>query len=196
MWSLYYLAVHLDEQARVADEVDRVLGDRAATADDVASLSFVEMAFKEAMRLRGPVYFFGREAAEHVEIGGYEIPRGSQVHLVPYVTHHDARWFEEPEEFRPERFSPEREARLPPCAYFPFGAGPRVCIGKGMAMMEGTLILATIFQRFRVSLAAGQGDPGAEAQVSLHPRGPLRLRLEPRRHAAAMPGDARLATPS
>ncbi len=185
MWTLYYLAIHPEIQQQLAAGLQESLHGREPTIDDLPKLAEVEMAFKEAMRLRGPVYFFSREAAEAVEIAGVRIPKGSQVHLAPYVTHHDPRWFEEPEEFRPERFAPDRERELPQFAYFPFGGGPRVCIGKGMAMMEGTLILAAILQRYQFSLAAGQGDPGMEAQVSLHPRGPLRLALAERKAARA-----------
>ena len=122
---------------------------------------------------------------EPLEIAGVRIPAGSHVNLVPYITHHDARWFESPEEFRPERFLPEREEQLPRFAYFPFGGGPRVCIGKGMATLEATLVLVSIFQRYRIELGAGQGDPGMEAQVSLHPKGPLRLKLVQRRKVYA-----------
>lgn len=180
MWTLYYLATHLEVQEQIAAAIDKKIGDRPPTIDDLTSLPLVEMAFKEALRLRGPVYFFGREAVEPLEIAGVQIPAGSHVNLVPYITHHDARWFENPEEFRPERFLPEREEQLPRFAYFPFGGGPRVCIGKGMATLEATLVLVSIFQRYRIELAAGQGDPGMEAQVSLHPKGPLRLKLTKR----------------
>lgn len=181
MWTLYYLAEHADVQSKLAEAIRVQLGNRLPTVEDLPNLPLVEMAFKEAIRMRGPVYFFGREAVEPVEIGGVKIAAGNHVNLVPYITHHDPRWFEEPEAFRPERFTPEREAELPRFAYFPFGGGPRVCIGKGMATLEATLILTAIFQRFHVRLAPGQGDPGMEAQVSLHPRGALRLALEERR---------------
>jgi cytochrome P450 len=137
------------------------------------------------MRMYPAVYFTAREAAEEVEIGGWHIPPGSQVHLLLYSVYHDPRWFDAPEEFRPERFAPENEARLPAGAYVPFGAGPRVCIGRGMAMIEATLILATILQRYQLSLAAGQGQPEMVAQISLHPRDAVRLTIAKRTAAEA-----------
>lgn len=194
MWTLYYLAENPRIQDQVIASLDAALADRSPTFGDLPKLVQVEMAFQEAMRLRGPVYFFSRQAAEDVEIAGVRIPKGSQVHLVPYITHHDPRWFDAPEEFRPERFTPEREGQIPQFAYFPFGGGPRVCIGKGMAMMEGTLILATILRRYRLSLPPGQGDPGMEMQVSLHPRGPLRLNLEERKTSLQRPDRMNVVT--
>jgi cytochrome P450 len=181
MWTLYFLALHPANQDCLATQVAEATAGRDPTTDNLPQMASVELAIKESMRLRGPVYVFGRQAAEPVEIAGVQIPRGSQVYLLPYVTHHDPRWWPEPDEFRPERFTPDLEAQRPQFAYFPFGGGPRVCIGKGLAMLEATLIIAAILKRYRFALAAGQGDPGLEAQVSLHPRGPLRMTFELRR---------------
>ncbi|MBI2825309.1 MAG: cytochrome P450 [Planctomycetia bacterium] len=180
VWATWLLAAHPEIQERTAAAVADVLGDRLPTSDDVPRLSAVDMVIKEAMRLYPAVYFTSREAAQEVTIGGCRIPPASQVHLVPYVVYHDARWFDEPESFRPERFAPGYEDRLPQFAYFPFGGGPRVCIGKGMATMEATLILASLLQRYRLAPAPGQGPPEMEAQISLHPKGPVRLSIERR----------------
>ncbi len=139
------------------------------------------------MRLYPAVYFTAREAAEEVEIGGYRIPPGSQIHLLLYVMYHDVRWFDAPEEFRPARFADGREEQLPPGTFVPFGAGPRVCIGRAMAMIEATLIVATILQKYRLSLAPDQVDPAPVAQVSLHPAGAVRLQLAPRETGSAQP---------
>jgi cytochrome P450 len=180
VWTLYLLARHPQAQEQAAAAVREVLGDRPPTAADVPRLTAIDCAIKEAMRLYPAVYFTSREAAEEVEIGGYQIPPGSQIHLLLYAMYHDARWFAEPEEFRPQRFAGGREEQLPACAFVPFGAGPRVCIGRSMAMIEATLIVATVLQKYRLSLAPGQAEPTPVAQVSLHPAGPVRLVLAPR----------------
>jgi len=185
VWTLYLLARHPEIQERAAQSVAAALGDRAPTAADVPRLTEVDLILKEAMRLYPAVYFTAREAAEDVEIGGWAIPRGSQIHLLPYAMYHDARWYDDPEEFLPARFAPENVDRIPSCAYIPFGAGPRVCIGKAMAMMEATLVVAAILQRYRLSLARGQAEPHAIAQVSLHPDGPVRLAIQ--RRSAVQP---------
>jgi cytochrome P450 len=184
-WTTYLLARHPQTQAGLAEEVDRVLAGRPPGVDDLPRLGKVEMAFKESMRLYPPVYFFSREAAEEAEVAGYRVPRGSQVHLVPFIVHRDPRWFEQPGQFLPERFAPGREERLPPFAYFPFGGGPLACIGKGFALTEGVLVLATVLQRYHLSLAPGQGEPEWETQISLHPRGGVRLALTSRELAQA-----------
>jgi cytochrome P450 len=129
------------------------------------------------------VYATSREAIEPVEIGGYPLPRGAQVNLVPYITHRDPRWFDDPESFRPERFAPDAPRPIPAFAYYPFGAGPRACIGKGFALMEAVLVLATVASRHEIRLGEGQGRVEMETQVSLHPKGGLRVRLVPRKAA-------------
>ncbi|HVU88334.1 MAG TPA: cytochrome P450 [Pirellulales bacterium] len=185
VWTLYLLARHPQVQEQTATAVRDVLGDRLATAADVPRLAAVDCAIKEAMRLYPAVYFTAREAVEEVEIGGYRIPPGSQIHLLLYAIYHDPRWFPAPEEFLPARFADGGEERLPPGAFVPFGAGPRACIGRAMAMIEATLIVATILQKYRLSLAPGQGEPTPVAQVSLHPAGPVRLTLAPRETGTA-----------
>jgi cytochrome P450 len=184
-WAAYLLARNKDAQGRLADEIDRVLQGRSPTFADLDKLAAVEQMFKEAMRLYPAVYFFSREAAEPVEIAGYEIAPGSQVHVLPYLLHHDARWFAEPERFDPDRFTPAREEALPQCAYVPFGAGPRACIGRGFSMVEGVLILTSMLERYQLALAPGQGEPERETQISLHPKGGVRLRVRERRPALA-----------
>lgn len=179
-WTLYLLARHPEAQRRLADEVAAVLADRQPTLEDLPQLAYCQQVIKESMRLYPAVYFTSREAAEDCEIAGYRVPRGSQVHLLPYVMHRDQRWWEEPEAFRPERFAPNKEDGLTEYAYLPFGAGPRACIGRGFAMQELMLAVANVVGRFSVHLASGQGEPEMEAQVSLHPRGGVRLRLESR----------------
>ncbi len=185
VWTMYLLARHPEIQENAARSVIAALGNRAPTAADVPRLVEVDLVLKEAMRLYPAVYLTAREAAEDVVIDGWTIPRGSQIHLLPYAMYHDPRWYDNPEEFRPARFAPENVDRIPAGAYIPFGAGPRVCIGKSMAMIEATLVIASILQRYHLSLAAGQGEPRAIAQVSLHPDGPVRLEIRPRQSEPA-----------
>jgi cytochrome P450 len=110
------------------------------------------MVAKEVMRLYPPAYAVGREALEDTEIGGYRVPKGDQVFAFQWATHRDPRFFENPDVFDPGRWTPERSEGLPKYAYFPFGGGPRQCIGNYFAMMEIVLLLATIGQRFKFSL--------------------------------------------
>jgi cytochrome P450 len=168
-WVWYLLSQHPEAEKRLHDELDRVLGGRAPGLADLPQLKYAEMIVKETMRLYPPAWNFGRQSVEDIEIGGYTIRKGSTVFISPYVMHHHHQYFENPEVFDPERFSPENEARITKFSYIPFGAGPRVCIGNSFAMMEAQLILATIAQRQRLSLLSGQ-DVALEALVTLRPR--------------------------
>jgi cytochrome P450 len=177
-WTAHLLAQHPEVQDQAHREIDEVLGSGAPTAETVPRLRALTMAFKEAMRLYPPAYMVPREAAEDVEIGGYVVPRGSTVHLVPYVTQRDARWFDKPDTFRPERFAAEDTIHR--AAYFPFGLGPRACVGRALAMMEAPVALAVLLRHVRLRPAPGARPVEMEAQVSLHPKGGLRLAIEPR----------------
>jgi len=180
-WAGWLLASYPEIQERLAASVGAALGPRPATFQDLPGLRSVEMAFKEAMRLYPPVYFFSREVGEPVEVAGYLMRPGSQVFLFPYLTQRDPRWFPDPEAFEPRRFEPDRESQRPALAWFPFGAGPRACIGRAFALMEGTLILATLLQTYRLTIAPEQQEPIPEWQLSLHPKGGIRLVVERRR---------------
>lgn len=179
-WTLYLLARHQVVQQRLADEAAAVLAGRPATLDDLPRLPYCEQVIKESMRLYPAVYFTSREAAETCEIAGYRIPRGAQLHLLPYIMHRDDRWWDEPAAFRPERFAAGCEEQLTEYAYLPFGAGPRACIGRGFAMQELMLAVGTIVSQFSLHLGDGQAEPQLEAQISLHPRGGMRIRVERR----------------
>jgi cytochrome P450 len=182
-WTLYLLSQHPEIEAKLLEELRTVLGGRAPTMADLPRLVYTDMVIKESMRLYPPAWIIGRLAMEDVDLGGYHIPKGSIVIMSPYVMHHDARYFEQPEAFRPERFAPGYEERLPKYAYFPFGGGPRVCVGNQFAMMEANLVLATIAQRFHVSLAPGQ-PVEMQPMITLRPRGSLRMTLTEREPAA------------
>jgi len=149
-YAWHFMAAHPDAAAKVRDEVDAVLGGRAATVEDVEKLPYTRAFLNETMRIYPPAWIIGREAIEDVEIGGWTIPRGAQVLVPQSVVHMDPRWFEDPEAFRPERWLDGLEKRLPRFAYFPFGGGARVCIGNYFAQMEAVLVVATMAQQIEL----------------------------------------------
>ncbi len=179
--TLFLLSKHPDVERKLHAELKQTLGDRSPTADDVKALPYTERVIKESMRLFPPAWTTGREALEAVDIGGHHIPKGAQILLSQWVVHRDPRWFPNPEGFDPDRWTPERAKELPRFAYFPFGGGPRVCIGNHFAMMEATLILAVIAERWRLDLLPGQ-ELELEPSVTLRQKGPgLRVRLTTQR---------------
>lgn len=183
-WTFYALAQHPDILAKLHAEVDAVLGGRAPTLSDLDRLKYTEMVVKESMRLYPPVWGFSREAIEDVQIGEYEVPKGSSLVISTYWTHRDARWFPNPERFDPERFSPEQESKIRKYAYIPFGGGPRICIGNSFAMMEARLLLATIVSRYTLSLAPGQRVEMLPL-ITLNPKGGLPMTVRRRQPAPA-----------
>nr|WP_275939187.1 cytochrome P450 [Polyangium spumosum] len=171
VWAWVMISQHPEVEAALWEEVDRVLGGRPPTAEDVPQLVYTSMVVKETLRLYPAGWILSlRQPGEDIRLGGYTIPKGSRIFISPYVTHRDPRYFSEPERFRPERFRPGLDQNIRRGSYIPFGIGPRVCIGNGFAMMEAVLILATVAQRYRVSLLPGQ---------TLVPRGNLALRPPP-----------------
>ena len=149
-WTLALLSANPAADAELRRELDEVLGDRPPTVADVPRLRYTEMVVMEGMRLYPPAYALGREAIAECEIGGYRIPAGATLFMSPWVMHRDPRFFDEPLEFRPARWADGLATRLPRFAYFPFGGGPRICIGNRFAMMEAVLLLACIARRFRL----------------------------------------------
>jgi cytochrome P450 len=178
-YAFYLLALHPEVESRLSDEIARVLGGRLPTAADVSNLAYTGWVAREVMRLYPPAWGIGREALEDCEIGGYFVPKGTQFFLVQYLVHRDPRWFENPESFQPERWDGDLIKRLPRCAYFPFGDGPRVCIGNHFAMMEAVLVLATIAQRYRLEVLPGQ-PLDLMPSITLRPRQELVARLHRR----------------
>ncbi|HEU5183035.1 MAG TPA: cytochrome P450 [Gemmatimonadaceae bacterium] len=178
-WTWYLLSQHREAEARLHEEVDRVLGDRRATADDLGALAYTRMVLTESMRLYPPAYAIGRRALEDYEVGGVVIPRGALVVVSPLVTHRDARWFPDPLRFDPERWTPEAQATRPKFSYFPFGGGTRMCIGDQFAWTEGTLLLATLAQRWRMELVAGQ-RVAMKPMITLRTRYGMRMLLKSR----------------
>lgn len=152
-WTWYLLSRHPAVEARLHAEVDSALGgDRLPTADDLAMLPYTRMVLAESMRLYPPAWILGRRALGPFEANGYTIPARAIVLMCQYLIHRDERWFPEPDRFDPERWTPERQAARPRFAYFPFGGGPRVCIGEQFAWMEGIIALAAIARRWRLRL--------------------------------------------
>ena len=142
-------------------------------------LPYTRMVIQEAMRLYPPVFGFTRFAAASNEIGGYLIPEKSVIFLSAYCTHRHPAFWEKPEVFDPERFTPERSAGRPRFAYFPFGGGPRQCIGNTFAMMEAQLVLATVAQHYSLRLVP---DHPVEPRVllTMRPRNNLLMTLHSR----------------
>jgi cytochrome P450 len=184
-YTFYLLSRAPEAEQRLSSELDRVLGGRAPTPRDVPNLRYTEWVIREAMRLYPPAWAIAREALDDCEIAGYHVPKGTQMYLPQWLVQHDPRWFEEPEAFWPQRWDNDLLKRLPRCAYFPFGDGPRICIGNHFAMMEAVLILATIAVRYRLNIESGQRLELIPS-VTLRPRSPLRMRLQIRDRGAAL----------
>ena len=151
-WAWLLLARHPEVEARLHAELDEVLGGRPPTVADLPRLVYTERVVTETLRVYPTVWTLGREATEPVELGGYRIPAGMTIFMPQWVIHRDARWYDDPEVFRPDRWADGLMQRIPRYAYFPFGGGPRICIGNNFAMMEATLILATIAQALSAEL--------------------------------------------
>jgi cytochrome P450 len=155
-WSWYLLARNLDAEARLHEEVDQVLGDRSPTFDDLPRLEYAGAIITEALRVYPPAYAIGRQAASPCEMGGHRVPRGTTFMMSQWVVHRDPRFYNDPEEFRPERWAGGLAGDRPRYAYFPFGGGPRVCVGSSFALTEATLVLAAVAQRFRLAVRSGR----------------------------------------
>lgn len=178
-WTLHLLSGQPDVAARLHAEIDAVHEGRTPTFDDLPRLRYTRMVFEEAMRLYPPVWTISREAITDDIVGTTEIPAGSTVMLCPYAVHRNPRYWPDPEKFDPERFADEAVGARPRHAYFPFGGGPRNCLGNRFGIMEGQLILAMIAQRFRVETAPGQVvEP--EPAITLRPRNGLKVVLRDR----------------
>ncbi len=147
-WTWYLLSQNPEAEAKLHEELDRVLGGRAPRMEDIPQLRYTEKVFSESMRLLPPAWALGYQAIHATKIGGYDIPKGSIVNMVQYLMHRDPRYWENPEKFDPERFTAEAKTTRPRFTYFPFGGGPRQCIGEPFAWMEGVLVLAALAQRW------------------------------------------------
>jgi len=181
-FALRLLAENPEIQEQLAAECDRVLGGRAATAEDYGNLKFAEQVFAEALRLYPPVWVSARTAKEDYEYRGIPIAKGTVLAAIQFAVHRDGRWWPDPERFDPGRFTPAAKALRPRMAYFPFGGGSRQCIGEGLAWMEGVLALATIVQDWWLRPAPGHEAPvRLSPSISLRPKGAVPLLVERRR---------------
>lgn len=174
-WTWYLLSRNAQAERKLRAELRDVLAGRTPRYEDLPKLDYTEQVLKEAMRLYPPVFMLARRAEQDATIGRYTVPAGSEVVTWIYMTHHDPRWYPQPDEFRPERFAPENEKRLPKLAYMPFGAGARSCIGKVFAMNEAKLAVATIAQKFRFTLEPSQRI-GLKPRITLSPKYGMRMR--------------------
>ena len=178
-WTWYLLSQHPEAETKLHEEIDAVLGSRLPVTDDVPRLRYTEMVLAESMRLYPPAWAVGRLAINDYEVGGYVVPAGSLILLSQYVMHRDARYFPDPTRFDPERWTPEARESRPQYSYFPFGGGPRRCIGEGFAWMEGILLIATLARRWRLRLVP---DHPVELQpvITLRPKHGMRMSLASR----------------
>jgi len=178
-WTWYLLSQHPDVEARFHAELDDRLAGRTPTVDDLPDLPYTRCVLSESLRLYPPAWIVGRRLLTDYAIGGYTLAARSIILPCQAVTHHDPRFWPDPERFDPDRWTPEAEATRPKFAFFPFGGGPRVCIGEQFAWMEGILLLATIGQQWRLRLAPDQ-VVATQAIVTLRPRHGMRMQVESR----------------
>jgi cytochrome P450 len=183
-WTIDLLGRHPEVERHLHVEVDAVLGGRTPAAADVPRLEYVRRVLTESMRLYPPAWTVARRAVEDVPLAGFVLPTGASAVMSQWVIHRLPELYPEPERFDPDRWLPERRAALPRLAYFPFGAGPRICIGEGFAWMEGTLVLATIAQRARLRVLSPE-PPRPLPRITLRPGGGVPVRVE-LRHATRL----------
>jgi cytochrome P450 len=179
-WGWYLLARHPEVAQTLAAEADAVLGGRPPTPDDLPRLRYADAVVHEIMRLYPSAYIIGRQAIEPCELAGYRVPVKGTVLMSQWVVHRDPRWYDEPERFLPERWTDGLLRRLPKYAYFPFGGGPRVCIGNHFAMMEATLVLTAVARNWAFSVPPGEPAVKPRPAVTLRPGGPIRLVIHAR----------------
>ena len=187
LWWCRLMAEHPEAANKASDEVQRVLAGRSPTPEDLPQLEWLSATLKESMRLYPPVpALMSRRTQQAVQLGQWQVPKGSLLRITPWVLHHDARWFPSPEAFQPERFC-EGAASIPRGAYMPFGTGPRVCVGQHFATMEMTLIAVMLLQRYALKLPEGNSTmPRGVMGVTLRPDAAVNLIFVRRNQVAAV----------
>ena len=188
-WTWYLLARNPQVRDALWAELDEVLAGQPPTLNDLDRLPYNLQVIKEAMRVYPPAYLLARRAVSDTSIGGYEVASNTEVVIWTYMTHHDPRWYPEPEEFRPERFTPAAEAGLRRGAYLPFGAGPRACIGRSFALMEAQLLLAALAQKHELDTISAV-PVKTRPRITLTPEGGMPMHV-PRQGKPVVPRDER-----
>lgn len=184
-WTWYLLAEHPEVEEKLHEEIDRVLQGRQPTPEDAGRLRYTGEIFREALRLYPPAWIVGREAVTGYRLGSMEVAAGSTLLMSPYAMHRDPRFWNDPERFAPERWEDSLAADRPKFAYFPFGAGTRVCIGEHFATLEGVLLITVIAQQWRLHLVPGQ-EIALQPQITLRPRSSIQMRLDKRARKEAL----------
>ena len=179
-WTWYLLGRNPAAAARLHEELDGVLGGREPGVADLERLPYLNAVISEVLRMYPPAYIMARTSIAPSSIGGYEFPTGSTIMVSQWVMHRDPRYYDDPDTFRPERWLDGLAGRLPAGAYFPFGDGPRRCIGQGFALLESALVIASLAQRFRFELEPGM-TVAPEPLVTLRPRNGIRMTIRARR---------------
>ena len=177
-WTFYLLSEHPSVREKLLDELRSVVGNRTPTLEDMSKLTYMDWVLNESMRLYPPAWLQGRQSVEAFDLGERRLPAKTLVMLTQWVMHRLPEVWGDPEVFRPERFDPESEQKIPSGAYFPFGMGPRICIGMPFAQLEAKLILATILQRYSPRTLKGY-EPGVNPLITLRPKNPLKMVLIP-----------------
>jgi cytochrome P450 len=178
-WTWYLLSRHPRVEQKLVSEWRDVLGGATPTREQLQRLSYTAAVIAESMRLFPPVYVIGREATKDLELGGFRVKRGYTVLMSQWVNHRDPRYFPHPEAFCPERWEHGLAKRLPKFAYYPFGGGQRMCIGSTFALMEATIVLATVGQRYRFTIAP-EAVIGILPQITLLPANGMPVTLQRR----------------
>ncbi|ELZ31242.1 cytochrome P450 [Halorubrum distributum] len=177
-YAFYLLSNHPEARERVEGEAEEAVSGGSLTAGAVRDMDYTERVLNESMRLYPPVYTLFREPKLDVKLGGYRIPEGSALMVSQWVIHRSERWYDDPEAFDPDRWTPERRSQRPRFAYFPFGGGPRHCIGKAFSLLEAKIILATVCSRFELDY---EGPSLAlRGSLTMHPNHPVPMRIRER----------------
>jgi len=178
-WTWYLLSQNPAAESRLHEELSGVLGGRPPEVADLERLPYLQAVVSEVLRLYPPAYLLARTSVAPCTLGGYDFPVGTTILVSQYVMHRDPRFYDDPDAFRPERWLEGLAARLPAGAYFPFGDGPRRCIGQGFALLESALVIGTIAQKFQFRLSPGH-PVTPEPLVTLRPRQGIRMTLQAR----------------
>ena len=179
VWAWYLISQHPHVEEKLHDELDSVLGQRLPEVDDLKKLVFTRMVFSESLRLYPPAWTVVRRAIEDYQVDGYVVPSGADIYMSQYVVHHDPRFFPDPFTFDPERWNHDQASSLPQFAYFPFGGGPRLCIGESFAWMEGIMLIAAIASKWKMHLVPGQNIV-PKPLITIRPKSGMKMIMEKR----------------